>query len=253
MSAPFGTVAWAQAGGGRMTRAETVREIVRSSAVVLRWLPARGRQRLGLDSPRAFALDVERIAIPDSRIAREAEEECREASPERLLHHCLRTYVWGMMLGAREGLDPDPELLYVGCMLHDLALTDRHRDHAPMPCFAARGGLLARDWAGLRGWPAERCTTLGDTISLHLNAAVAPEHGPEARLLQAGAGLDVIGLRSHELSRATRAGVLARYPFGDFLEGMPDFEAEAHPGTRAGLLMRRLGFGLLARHSPVER
>jgi len=248
----FGTVDWAVAGSGRLTAREKIREIATANRVLLRTLPAQVWMRLGLPNPNAFELDVDSVPIPDSKIAKEAEEECREASPERLLNHSFRCYAWGMMLGARDGLKPDPELLYVASMLHDLMLTDRWREYSPMPCFGARAGLMGIDWAGERGWPTDRCQTLGDAISLHLNSKVSPDHGPEAILLQAGAGVDVIGMRYWQLSRASRDSVLRRYPLLDFKEGLVDFEVEGHPGTRAQLLLRWLRFGALVRHSPVR-
>ena len=184
-----------------------------AALIMLRTAPAQVRQRLGLRNPGAFAFDVDSLPIPDSSIAKEAEELCRETSSPMLVNHCLRTYAWGMILGRSDGLRPDPELFYVASMLHDLALTDRFRDYAPMPCFGARAGIIATDWASARGWPAARCSTLANAISLHLNARVPAKHGPEAQCVQAGAGLDVIGLRHWELtpetvgsvSRATRA------------------------------------------------
>jgi hypothetical protein len=252
-SGKFGTLAWARANGGAMSRRETLREIARAAVVVVRTAPAQVRQRLGLRNPRAFAFDVDRMPIPDSKIAKEAEELCRHASSPMLVNHCLRTYAWGMILGRSDGLSPDPEILYVGSMLHDLALTDEFRDYAPMPCFGARAGILANDWAAERGWPADRRATLSDAISLHLNARVPAEHGPEARLLQAGAGLDVIGLRHWELSPETVAAVLARYPRHDMKRASyPLFKAEAHSRTRAHLLDRWLMFGTLIRLAPFE-
>ena len=251
-NADVGTLSWARAGNGRLTRRERLREIASASKVLLRTLPAQTRLRLGLDDPRALDYDIDRLPIPDSRIALDAEEECREASPGRLLNHCHRTYVWGMLLGTRDGLKPDPELLYVASMLHDLTLTDRWRDHSPMPCFAARGGLLATEWAADRGWHGERCGTLGDAISLHLNSEVSRVHGPEAQLLQAGAGLDVIGMRAWELTPATRRAVLLRHPMLDFVDGLGDFSRESRAGTRTQFLMRWVRFATLARHSPIK-
>jgi hypothetical protein len=249
----FGTLAWAQANGGRMSFRERIRELATAALVFVGTAPAQVRQRLGIRNPRAFAIDVDRLVIPDSRIAQEAEELCREASSAMLLNHCFRTYAWGMIIGESDGLRPDPELLYVASMLHDLALTDEFRDYAPMPCFGARAGILATDWARERGWPAHRCATLADAISLHLNASVPAYHGPEAQLLQAGAGLDVIGLRHWELAPETVASVVDRYPRHNMKQAShPLFKAEAHPGTRAQLLDRWLMFGTLVRHSQFE-
>ena len=249
----FGTLAWAKASDGALSPAERVREIAKGTLVILRTAPAQIRQRLGIRNTRAFAYDVDRLPIPDSSIAKQAEELCREASSPMLVNHCLRTYAWGMILGEHDGLRPDPELFYVASMLHDLALTEQLRGYAPMPCFGARAAILASDWAQRRGWPEDRCATLADAICLHLNVEVPPEHGPEAQLLQAGAGLDVIGLRHWQLTAETVASVLARYPRHNMKQvAYPLFVAEAHARTRAQLLRRWLMFGPLVRHSQFD-
>ena len=125
-----------------------MREIATAALVTMRTAPAQVRQRLGLRNPRAFAFDVDRLPIPDSSIAKEAEELCREASSPMLANHCFRTYAWGMILGQSDGLHPDPELFYVASLLHDLALTDQFRDYAPMPCFGARAGITGERLGG---------------------------------------------------------------------------------------------------------
>jgi hypothetical protein len=249
----FGTLAWAQASGGALSAGERVREVVKGALVVARTAPAQVRQRLGMRNPRAFAYDVDRLPIPDSPIAKQATELCRDASSPMLVNHCLRSYAWGMILGERDGLRPDPELFYVASMLHDLALTDQFRHCAPMPCFGARAAILASDWAQQRGWPEHHCATLADAICLHLNVAVPAEHGSEAQPLQAGAGLDVIGLRHWELTPDTVAAVLVRFPRHHMKKvAFPLFVAEAHPRTRAQLLRRWLMFGTLVRHSQFD-
>jgi hypothetical protein len=245
-----GTLAWALSRNGQLSRRERLRGIADGVALLIRTAPAQVRQRLGLPNPRAFSYDLDALVIPDSAIARDAEELCRGASQEGLVNHCLRTYAWGAILGKQDGLDPDPELLYVGSLLHDLALTDRYREYSPIPCFAARGAIAATEWAGERGWPEDRCASLGDAISLHLNVRVPAEHGPEAQLLQAGAALDVAGMRHWDLDHETIASVVDRYPRHRMKDELyPLFVAELHPQTRAQLLNRWLRFGTLVRHS----
>jgi hypothetical protein len=251
-STDFGTIGWARQRSGQMTRPEKLREFMTASRVLLPTLPAQIRMRMGAHNPKAVSADLADIPVPDSKIAREAEEQCREVSPQRLVNHCLRTYTWAMLLSHRGKLRPDPELLYVAAMLHDLALTDSYRDANPMVCFGARGGVAAAEWAQHRGWPDHRCATLADAISLHLNAYVHPKHGPEAQLLQAGAAVDVIGLGLWELSRKTVRQVVDRYPMLDMIDGLAEFTFEArHPHTRAQLLTRWLMFGTWMRHSPL--
>ena len=249
----FGTLAWAERRSGRMTLRERAAELARGLQVVADGLPDELRRRLGFRNPRAYAFDPERVRVPDSKIAREADECVRDASAPWMVDHSLRTWLYASALGAADGVRYDGELLYVAALLHDLTMTERWRDYAPTPCFAARGGLLARDWARERGWPEPRCTTLGDAVSLHLNAKVPAVHGPEAQLLQAGAAFDMIGLRRWDLAPASVDAVLARHPRGPLKRvGLAGFAAECRPGTRASLLRRGLGFMVLARHTSFE-
>ena len=160
----------------------------------MRILPAQTRALLGRTNPRAFSVDPDRLRVPDTMIAREAEALCSEVYTQALLNHCLRSYAWGTILAERDGLEHDPELFYVTCLLHDLGVTDRYRDTVTgQACFAATAATVARDWSRERGWREPRCTALADAICQHLNPQVRPEHGIEAHLMQAGAGFDVVG------------------------------------------------------------
>ena len=67
------------------------------------------------------------VQIPDTQLVAEATELVRTASTPLLFHHSRRVYLFGMLQGRRRGLSPDPELLYVGAMFHDLGLTDKYR------------------------------------------------------------------------------------------------------------------------------
>lgn len=51
---------------------------------------------------------------------REATELMREISEPFLYNHCLRTFVFGDLLGQSANLKYDRELLYLGSLLHDL-------------------------------------------------------------------------------------------------------------------------------------
>jgi hypothetical protein len=115
-STDFGTIGWARQRGGQMTRPEKLREFMSAGRLMLPTLPAQIRMRLGGRNPKAVSLSLDEIPVPDSKIAREGEEQCREVSPQRLVNHCHRTYAWAMLLSHRDRLRPDPELLYVASM-----------------------------------------------------------------------------------------------------------------------------------------
>src|SRR5918994_1602494 len=65
------------------------------------------------------------IRIPDSAAAAEAERLARAESSPMLYAHALRSYFYAALLAARDGMRYDEELLYVGCVLHDIGLPPR--------------------------------------------------------------------------------------------------------------------------------
>lgn len=249
--AHFGTLSWASANHGEMRRREQLRQTASALGVLLSAAPGQLRAQLGWHRRDALRVDVDAIVFPDSKVALDAAAELRECSPARLVNHCHRMYCWGTILAQRDRLSPDPELLWVAAMLHDLCLTAKHRDSSDVPCFGARGGFLARDWALQRGWSEARSTALGDAISLHLNVRVGDRYETEARVLHAATGFDVMALRWPEVHRQTIEQVVARYPRGNWLETIPEFRAEGRPRTRARLL-RRLGLFQFVRASPFR-
>ncbi|OUL29481.1 hypothetical protein [Nostoc sp. 106C] len=57
-------------------------------------------------------------AIPDSEICQKATQLVTEISPTFLCHHCIRTFLFGNLLGQRDGLKYDRELLYLGAVTY---------------------------------------------------------------------------------------------------------------------------------------
>ena len=75
------------------------------------------------------------VRIPDSAaardaeaLARDAEALARDASSTMLYGHAVRSYLYAALLADRDGTRHDEELLHVGCVLHDIALTPRFAD-----------------------------------------------------------------------------------------------------------------------------
>ena len=232
-----------------MSARERFMEAARSSRVLPSLMVDRAAHRMGIAARTTVTFDLEALRFPDTKVAKDAEEECRKTVSPMLYNHSVRTYIFGLMLAQRDGLEPDPELFYVASMLHDLTLDETHRYFAPIDCFAARGGLLAEEWTAARGWAPERRATVSNAITMHLNAKVDPAFGPEAQMLQAGAGVDTIGLRYRHLAPSSVAEIVHRYPrHGLKAAGPFSFVDEGHPGTRANFL-NKLGFALLVRTS----
>ena len=174
-SSRVGTLAWAERTGGILSRGERIGLLGDAVRLQMRILPAQTRALLRRTNRRAFSVDPDRLSVPDTTIAREAEALCSGVSTPALLNHCLRSYAWGTILAARDGLEHDSELLYVTCLLHDLGVTDRYRDTVSgQACFAATAATIARDWSRERDWREPRCRALADAICQHINPAVPP-------------------------------------------------------------------------------
>jgi HD domain len=214
-------------------------------------MSSRLRRRLGVAPEALDGVDLPERP-PDSRLAREAEEHCRELSSPALLNHCLRVYVWGALLGSRDGLRYDAELLYVASLLHDLGLTDSFASRAGPPCFAVQGALAARDWALEHDCQRSRADRVADAISLHINPRVRPEEGVEAHLLTAGAALDVIGARYRQLAKPLVTAAVERHPRLGFKREMNErSRAAARRGPRTRVALGyRLGFGRMIAGAP---
>ncbi len=141
------------------------------------------------------------ISIPDSALVREATEVIRIAEDDVLFHHSRRVFLFGALHGRRLGLQPDPELLYVGAMFHDLGLTARYGTSTQR--FEIDGADAARDFLlehGVRKSDADK-VWLG--IALHTTPEVTGRLDPETALLAAGVKTDVVGVGREDL--ATRS------------------------------------------------
>ncbi|MFE3260123.1 HD domain-containing protein [Nocardia sp. NPDC059091] len=154
------------------------------------------------------------VAIPDSRLVTEATELVRSSAPPLLFHHSRRVYLFGMLQGQRRGLKPDPELLYVGAMFHDLGLTDTYRTTTQR--FEVDGADEARRFLTAHGIDDNAAQRVWTAIALHTTPSI-PEHmEPEIALVTAGVETDVLGIGYHSLDPGDIQAVTAAHPRPDF-------------------------------------
>ena len=78
-----------------------------------------------------------------------------------------QTVLFGALLGTRDGLDWDPELLFVAAVLHDLGFTEFISGQGP---FEQRGAAAADSWLSSQGWRAERAAIVGKTVEEVIDA-----------------------------------------------------------------------------------
>ncbi len=156
-----------------------------------------------------FPLPSSEISIPDSDLAQKVTQLVQEVSPQFLYHHCVRTFVFADLIGQRQEMAYDRELLYVSSMMHDLGLTERFDGQQR---FELDGADAAKAFMLENHISEQKAELVWDAIALHTSIGIAARKQPEVALVQIGASMDVGGFRLQELSRETVEQLLEAYP-----------------------------------------
>ena len=152
------------------------------------------------------------IAVPEDEMSEATWRWAQRSLPGYLLAHSVRTYCWGVTLGAGEGLAFDRSVLWTASLLHDVGLT---RIPANSRCFEVEGGEIARRFLLRRGVATDVAATVATAIVLHMAPSVTLDDGVEALLLDRATGLDVRGV-GYDLVGDVRPGVMRAFPRGAF-------------------------------------
>jgi hypothetical protein len=165
--------------------------------------------------------DASGVRIPDSKLAREATEFIRDTENSLLFHHSVRVFFWGAMTGHRKGMTFDPELLYTAAMFHDIGLASRFRGSQLR--FEVDGANAARDFLRSRGISERDIEIVWNAVALHTTPGIPEFMCPEIALVQAGAGMDVVGRGFEEFTDTQRTAVISAFPReSDFNRGIID-------------------------------
>ncbi|MFD3451066.1 HD domain-containing protein [Streptomyces sp. NPDC058691] len=154
------------------------------------------------------------VEIPETAAVAEATRLIREATRPLLYHHSRRVFVFGVLHARRLGLEPDPELLYLSAMFHDLGLMTPFSDVEQR--FEVDGADHARTFMLDRGFPADAADVVWTAIALHTTPGIPGRMGPEIAITNFGVLTDVLGLGLDELDRAQVEEITALHPRGDF-------------------------------------
>lgn len=246
-----GSIDWSRRTGGRLEQAQRrglVADLVRVHA-----LNAVGRVRLAvhLHPGRNAHVAPSRLRAPDSALTRAATQAATRVLPPVLLGHSHRTYTFGRALGELEGIDVDTELLYAAALLHDTGLVLA----AGTDDFTLASARVAWDVAEEVGLSTAATETLQTAITLHHSPRVTLDAGPVAYLLSAGAGVDVVGLRSWDLPTSVLERAVTNHPRDEFKKYFARAwadEAARVPEGRARLLRRYGAFTAAIRLAPFD-
>lgn len=183
--------------------------------------------------------------IPDSEICKKATQLVAEISPTFLCNHCIRTFLFGDLLGKRDGLKYDRELLYLGAVMHDLGLTERFDGEQR---FEVDGADAARAFVLANGLPNEKAEVVWDAIALHTSLGIASRKQPEIALVHLGASADVLGMRISEILSETVEQALDAYPRLSFNQAMTELlvsQVKRKPQTVAFTWLAEVGRGCI--------
>ena len=197
-------------------------------------------------------MPMSEVTIPDSRLCVEATEVVREASPEYLFNHSLRSFYFASLLAARSGQDHDPEILYLGTILHDMGLV--HGLHEPKR-FEVVGADFAREYVLERGLDQQRAEVIWDIIALHSSAGIAEYKGNEVALAHLGISVDVVGIGLEQLTDDEIDTVLQIAPRLNFADDFLDLIAEhirANPQVATFNFMDDIARHKLEHHSSPD-
>jgi hypothetical protein len=230
----LGGIGWLERTRGALTRRQRVQLVPAILATHRDLLVSQARLVAGRRPDR-----LERMAAPmppDSALARAAEAACAAALPAALVAHSARTWWYGQLLAGLDGVDVDPELALAAALLHDVGLASA----VPGEDFTLRGARRAQALLLEVGATSEDARAVADAISVHTLPGVQRiRDGELGTYLQAGAMLDLIGLRADDLPRATVDAALARHPRGALTDRLAEaVRAEAHavPDGRFALI-----------------
>lgn len=232
-----------------MPQVPTPRLILRLLGLELAGLAGRAARLVGIKRP--VPLEPEQLAIPDSAIASKATALARALEPDFVFNHSVRTFLYGVAVGATLDLRADRELLYLASILHDVGLMPEHDGEGSFELNSARA---AHAFMTEEGFAAKRAALVHEAIALHTSAGIAGSREPEIALTHFGAGVDVIGVHREDVADATNREILETWPRERFKERfipLLEDQAQRKPDCHIAGVMK-IGFAEKIRRAPFD-
>src|SRR5882672_6625424 len=104
------------------------------------------------------------IKVTDTRLVRDAMDLARSSSEPYLFNQVMRSWLFSVLLSEDVTPSPDPELLAVSTVLHDLGLSERYMAEER---FEVDGANAARAFLKERGIATLQLQLVWDAIALH--------------------------------------------------------------------------------------
>jgi hypothetical protein len=175
------------------------------------------------------------VAIPETKPAAEATCYVKRTTDALVFHHSRRVFLFGSIHARQLGLTPDPELLYIAALFHDIGLT-KHLSSTKQR-LELDGADLARKFLADRDFSTSAAETVWTAIALHTTPGVPSRMGPEVAATASGVLTDVVGLGLDTMNRDELDEILAVHPRVDFKSDFLHILADGlknRPGTTYG-------------------
>lgn len=160
-----------------------------------------------------MSLNINGVYIPDSKMAKQATELVRDTETDLLFNHSSRVYYWAALAGQSRQLKVDCELLYIGCMFHDMGLTREYCSCDKR--FEVDGANAAASFLADHGITQQDIDKVWTAIALHTTPGIPEFMAPEIALLTAGVEMDVLGINYDGYTDEQRDAVTQQYPRPD--------------------------------------
>lgn len=154
------------------------------------------------------------LRIPGTAAVAEATRLIRETTSPLIYHHSRRVYLFGLVHADRLGLSPDPELLYLAAIFHDLGLLTPFSDVVQR--FELDSADHARAFLAAQGFSPAAADTVWTAVALHTTPGIPSRMAAEIAATHLGVLTDVVGFGVDELDRDQLDDILAAHPRGDF-------------------------------------
>jgi hypothetical protein len=149
------------------------------------------------------------IKAPDTSLVRDAIELARSSSEPFLFNHVMRSWLFGILLSQGAEFAPDPELLAVATVLHDLGLTDRYTGDNR---FEVDGANAERAFLKDRGISTQQIQVVWDAIALHTTRSIALHKEPEVAMTHSGITADFLCVGLDQIPMSMQRAILAEFP-----------------------------------------
>lgn len=186
---------------------------------------------------------------PDTAVCLAAMDLARDHSPPFMFNHVMRTFCFGRDAGMLRHARYDQEMLFLGCVLHDLGLVE---EFVGEDRFEIDGADAAADFLSRQGYSDAKIAVVWDAIALHTTPGVPQRKRPEIALLQLGAGIDIGAVPLGLVTPESVDIILAEYPRLGFKAAMLEaMAAVVRRKPETGVLNLMGEIGRTREHLPI--